>query len=116
MSKMKRNNFYQPAINIKKAEDQFIIELALAGWKRDEIELKIEEGKMHVIGTPVKNENSVEDTGTYKMRSFVKSEFKRSFVLNNNLDVDQISAQMHDGILSVNVPQKVKQVQKVEIK
>ena len=104
---------YRPAVNIQKSESDFHIDFALPGWKREEITLEMDEGKLLVKGAPQK-----EDEGEYKYtyRRFGKPAFERSFALGKAIDVEGISAKFENGILRIQLPVKAKVNQTIAIK
>lgn len=81
------------------------IELALAGFKKDNIKIVIEEGVLSVTGEKVKG-----DTEDYEVlpqnHGISENNFTYSIRLSEKIDVNKISSQFEDGILSVYFPFK----------
>jgi HSP20 family molecular chaperone IbpA len=105
-----------PRTNITKLENAFVIELALAGYSREEIEIKWNENErtLSFIGTPKdeeKNENS-----KVISRGFTKRSFKKIFNISRDLDAENIEARMQDGVLAVKIMTKTPIIKKVELK
>ena len=100
-----------PHYNIKKLNDnKWIIELALAGFDKDNINIEVKDSIMSVSG-----ELNSKDEYIYKGISTKK--FSKSFTLAEYTEVE--SAEMKNGILSItlekNIPED-KKPQKVKIK
>ncbi|OAB78674.1 Hsp20/alpha crystallin family protein [Cochleicola gelatinilyticus] len=93
-----------PAINIKDNENEFIVELAVPGMKRDDFKVDVDNDLL-TISAEEKNER-IEEDATYTRREFSYSSFKRSFNLPELVDEDNITANYKDGVLGVVIPKK----------
>jgi HSP20 family protein len=97
-----------PRANVIKTDAGYGIELAAPGFSRDEFELNVDNNKLTVrLGT--------EDTEEYENklvhREYRFTNFKRSFALPENTNIDGINARYEAGILYVEVPVEEKNVQ-----
>lgn len=93
-----------PAVNVKETEDDFQLELAVPGLKKEDFNVKVEEG-MLTISAERKNEET-EKTDGYTRREFQFSNFTRRFTLPESANDSAISATYTDGILVVTLPKK----------
>lgn len=93
-----------PAVNVKETEDDFQLELAVPGLKKEDFNLKVEEGILS-ISAERKNEETVKKDG-YTRREFGYSNFTRRFTLPESAEDSTISATYTDGILIVTLPKK----------
>jgi len=101
-----------PHYNIKKLDDnKWIIELALAGFSKDDIEIEVKDNVMTINGE-LKEENN-----EFVYKGISSRKFSKSFTLAEFTECE--SAQMENGILSItlekNIPED-KKPQKVKIK
>jgi len=101
-----------PHYNIKKLDDnKWIIELALAGFSKDDIEIEVKDNVMTINGE-LKEENN-----EYVYKGISSRKFSKSFTLAEFTECE--SAKMENGILSIilekNIPED-KKPQKVKIK
>ena len=101
-----------PYYNIKKADDtQRVIELALAGFSKDDIEIEVKDNVMNIKG------ELKEDNNEFVYKGISSKRFSKSFTLAEFTECE--SAQMENGILSItlekNIPED-KKPQKVKIK
>jgi molecular chaperone IbpA len=87
---------YPPYNVIKFGENDYIIEMAIAGFKRDEITIELENDVLSIRG--VKREEK-EDTTQYLYHGLGARGFQRQFTLHNDLIVKD--ANLEDGILKV---------------
>jgi len=90
------NTNYPPYNVIKFGENDYIIEMAVAGFKRDEITIELENDVLSIRG--VKRDQK-EDTTQYLYHGLGARGFCRQFTLHNDLIVKD--AQLEDGILKV---------------
>ena len=92
MATRKEPNY--PAYNIAKDDDEhYRIELALAGFSRDEISIQTEKGILTVAA------NKGEDNANYLHQGIAKRAFSKAFRLAEYIKVDD--AQFTDGILTI---------------
>ncbi|WP_020534784.1 Hsp20/alpha crystallin family protein [Lewinella cohaerens] len=93
-----------PAVNVKETEDDYAIELAVPGLKKEDFKVEINEGVL-TIAAERKTENEEKKEG-YTRREFSFTNFTRRFTLPETADEKGISASYTDGILVLNLPKK----------
>ena len=102
-----------PPVNVIKQDDyNFTVELAVAGYKQDEIEITTERNSLKIKG-----KKSETDERVYLARGIAGRQFSRQFVLADTIVVRD--AFLADGILSVkleNVIPEEQKPRKIEIK
>lgn len=86
-----------PPYNIKKIDEtHYVIELAVAGFGQQDIEIEIDGGKLVVKG----NAQSAEPTdGDFLFRGIANRAFTRSFALNDQIEVKD--AELFNGMLKI---------------
>jgi molecular chaperone IbpA len=89
---------YPPYNIIKFGENDYIIEMAVAGFKRDEITIELENDVLSIRG--VKQDQKT-DTAQYIYHGLGARGFHRQFTLHSDLVVKD--AHLEDGILKVLV-------------
>lgn len=88
-----------PPYNIAKiSEDRYVIELAVAGFKREEIDITLEDSKLTIQGNAKKDEDG---SKTYYHRGIALRNFTRVFTLADTVVVN--SADLVDGMLVVEL-------------
>ena len=88
-----------PPYNIAKiSEHRYVIELAVAGFKREEIDITLEDNKLTVQGNAKKDEDG---NKTYYHRGIALRNFTRVFTLADTVVVN--SADLVDGMLVVEL-------------
>jgi molecular chaperone IbpA len=102
-----------PPVNvIKTGEYTYSVELAVAGYKKDEIDITAEKNSLRVTG-----KKTEKDDREYLAKGIAGRSFSRQFVLSDTVVVR--SADLADGILSIeleNVIPDEQKPRKVEIK
>ena len=103
-----------PPYNIERTdENDYLIEIAVAGFKPAELTIEVKENLLTVQGQKVAND----DTRRFLHRGLAERNFKRRFQLADYVSV--IDAQLVDGLLSISLrrelPEQLKPRQ-IEIK
>ncbi len=106
-----------PLANIIEAKDDYRIEMAIPGFAKNEIKIKLD-GQILNISSEVPE--SEEDQNERPVRhEFSKKSFSRSFRLSNWIDSGSIAAKSENGILIVTIPKleeaKAKPAKDIEI-
>jgi HSP20 family protein len=93
-----------PAVNIAETENEFHIELAAPGLKKEDFKISLDK-KVLSVSVEKKSENA-EETKKYSKREYSYKSFVRSFTLPDSADYAKIEAQYTDGILNLNIAKK----------
>ncbi len=96
-----------PSINITEKKDQFLVEMAAPGLKKEDFNVEMD-GNMLTISCEKETENTEGDEGMdhYSRKEYSYSRFSRSLTLPDNADSSRISARYTDGILNLMIPKK----------
>jgi len=109
-----------PAVNISENEKEFKVELSVPGFEKNDIKLEIEKNVLNITASKEVNKEEKDESEKVIRREFSSSSFSRSFVIPENVDTENISAEQKDGILKISLPKKEKaledKVKKIEIK
>jgi HSP20 family protein len=94
---------FAPAMktDIRETEGAYVVEAEMPGVKKDSVELLCENGVLTI--TAKANEEKTEEKEGYVRRERTSGEMTRRFELEN-IDEENISAKMEDGILYVTLP------------
>ena len=93
-----------PAVNVIESNDEFILEMAVPGFKKSDFQVNIDNNILS-ISAEIDSENN-QTAGNYTRREFGYSSFKRSFTLPEFIDESKIKAKYNEGILSIELPKK----------
>jgi len=101
-----------PPYNIAKVdENKYVIEVAVAGFGRSDLEIELQDNKLFIRGTTKNDEKS-----TYLHKGIADRAFKREFHLADSVEVQ--NAEIINGLLKVwleNVIPDSKKPRKVDI-
>lgn len=102
-----------PAANIKEAETEFIVDLAVPGMDKKDFNIELENDIL-TISSERKNEiEEKNEESNYFRREFSFHSFQRSFrVPENRVDVEKIEANYKDGVLHIKLPKLAEKVTK----
>jgi len=93
-----------PAVNIAETENEFHIELAAPGLKKEDFKISLDKD---VLSVSVENKTETTDeTKKYSKREYSYKSFVRSFTLPDSVDHAKIEAEYTDGILKLNIAKK----------
>ncbi len=98
--------------DIKEKSDNYIIDLDLPGYEKENIEIEMENGYLRVTAKTSKDidESNEEEKYIHKERFY--GECSRSFYVGENLKEEDIKASFKNGILSLTFPkEKQKQLE-----
>jgi HSP20 family protein len=93
-----------PAVNIAETENEFHIELAVPGLKKEDFKINLEKNVLSVSAE--KKEENVEEGKKFSKREYNYASFSRSFTLPESVDHSKIGAEYVDGILRLNVAKR----------
>ena len=101
------NTNYPPYNIVKHGDDNFAIELAVAGFKDGEINIQVERNQLTVKGEQtVDLDNQIE----YLHRGISARSFSRTWTLADHVEV--AGAKSENGILTISLERKVPEEQK----
>jgi Molecular chaperone (small heat shock protein) len=102
---MEKTNLTSPSINVIESDKEFKVEVAAPGMTKDDFNVRLDEDNNLVISMEKKNENKEEKKeGRYLRREFSYSKFQQTMILPDNVERDNISAQVEHGVLSISLP------------
>lgn len=93
-----------PSVNIKDEEKAFTLELAIPGYSKEELSIRVEDDILSISSEKESQSNSNEQA--YTRREFSFSSFNRSFTLPEIVDADKIEAKTQDGMLYLTLPKR----------
>ncbi|HLV14183.1 MAG TPA: Hsp20/alpha crystallin family protein [Xanthomarina sp.] len=93
-----------PKINIKETSESFILEMAIPGIKKSDLNIDLDNDVLS-ISTEMKEETEHKEDN-FTRREFGYSSFKRTFTLPETVDEAKIEAKHEDGVLSILLPKK----------
>lgn len=93
-----------PAVNISETENNYHVELAAPGLKKDDFKLNLER---NVLTISVEQSADHQDNHkNYSKREYSYSSFVRSFTLPDSADDNKIDATYTDGVLRIDIAKR----------
>ncbi len=101
-----KNNSYEklPAVNISESEQNFTIDLAAPGMKREDFQINLKKDILTV--TVDKKKEDGEGKKQFSRKEFDFGNFSRSFNMPENADSEKIAASYANGILSLTIDKR----------
>jgi len=99
-----------PKVDIVDRKDRISIEAEIPGLKKDQITVDVKDGVLTISGQKQTKKEGTEEDYVRVVCEIKRSSFRRSFILGENLDHDNVKAQFQDGILVIDIA-KVKPVE-----
>jgi HSP20 family protein len=91
-----------PAMDLIETDDALVLQAELPGFNPEDIDIKVENGVLHLKGT----QQAKEDTEQYQyhLRERGTWNFQRAFSLPVQVDADKAEAQFENGVLTLKLP------------
>ncbi|MFW6224775.1 MAG: Hsp20/alpha crystallin family protein [Bacteroidota bacterium] len=102
-----------PKTNIRKTGKKYFLDMSVAGLEKSDIKIKVEKDILEVLYENQSEKVLENNSDTYLRREFENKNFKRSFTLPEETDIDQISASVKNGILTIELPVKEEEKSKI---
>ena len=93
---------WAPLVDIHETDSEYVIRAELPDVKKEDVKISISNDTLIIQGSR-KSEKEKKGKKYHRIERSYGS-FARSFVLPDDVDVDQISAEQTDGMLSVRLP------------
>tara|TARA_B110001454_G_scaffold200996_1_gene207056 strand:- start:187 stop:660 length:474 start_codon:yes stop_codon:yes gene_type:complete len=91
-----------PPYNIRKInEAQYVIEIALAGFSKDDIEVEVTEGTLTIRSKKLEDQVELNSEDSYVHKGIAKRSFLRCWTLSDDMVVG--GADLKDGMLVINL-------------
>ncbi|MDP8220518.1 MAG: Hsp20 family protein [Candidatus Stygibacter frigidus] len=101
--------------DIVENEQEYLITSELPGLEKKDVRISIDKNQL-VIEAEIREETEEKDKNWIRRERYQGS-YKRSFILNDSCDREQIKAEMDKGVLNVHIPKAAPLVSKqIEIK
>ena len=102
---MPRANTTAPAVNVREDEKAYTMEVAAPGIKKEFCRVSInDEGNLTIAIENKFEHKETEKKHRYLRREFSYSNYEQNYELPEDVDKENISAKVEDGILTVTLP------------
>ena len=102
-------------LDLYEDDESVHVEVELPGWKREDVELTMEEGVLHIEAH--RNEKKQDRNANYHVRERRSGRWTRSIQLPTTVNEEKIEAAFKDGILKISLAKQAKsKAHKIEVK
>ncbi len=95
---------FAPRVDMFELANEVVVKIDLPGIEPEKVELNVEEGALVVRGE--RAEEDPGDQAAWHARERWQGRFGRVIPLPTQVDVDRITAQLKNGVLTVRLPKK----------
>ena len=92
-----------PAMDVYEKDGKYVLETAIPGFKREDINIEIVENRLTVYGRSVE-EKKEEEKGRYHHRELRRGSFARSIAFPTDINAELVEATYENGVLKIVVP------------
>jgi len=104
-----------PPVDVSRDKKNVYVEMPLAGFKPEDVEISVEENVLTVKGKT--KEKKEEKKKNYSRQEIRKGAFEKSVVLPSDVKENKAVAEFKDGMLNIVLPKAAaKKTKKVEVK
>ncbi len=100
--------------DVKEKDGCYEIDVDLAGFKKDEIKMELENGYLTISAAKDLDNDKKDEDGNYIRRERYAGSMSRSFYVGDHVTEDDIHPKYENGVLSFDVPKE--DVKKIEDK
>ena len=93
--------FYRPNVDIRETTDDLVLVADVPGARSEDIDINFEDGTLAVHAKV--NNRQTNDT-VYLLQEYGVGDFYRTFKVSEQIDSTRISAEYHDGVLTIHLP------------
>jgi HSP20 family protein len=105
-SNFSRTDTTLPAVNIKETADNFEVEMAAPGMRKEDFKVELD-GNLLTISSERKQEHEENEDQRYSRKEFSYQSFQRSFRLSKEVvDAENIQAKYENGVLHLLIPKR----------
>lgn len=97
---MGERQMWTPLADVYETDDAYLVEVDLPGVKRDDVDVEVTGNELVITGEVKERER----TGWMRSRTRRVGQFEYRTTLPQDVNADQISAELSEGVLTVQVP------------
>lgn len=108
---------FVPSIDLQETATAYRLSAEVPGVEAKQLDVKIKDGVVTISGE--RTSERAEDQGNYHRRETCYGAFSRSIELPGAVDDDKVSAQLKDGVLTLELPKRADptpQGKKIDVK
>lgn len=92
--------------DVRDHEDHYEVEIDLPGFKKDQINVELNNGNLTITASKGLEKNEKNSEGKYVRQERYSGIMTRTFYVGEELTEKDISAKFEDGVLKLNIPKR----------
>lgn len=92
--------------DVKEHENQYEVDIDLPGFKKDELDISLENGYLTVSASKGLNKDEKDTKGRLIRQERYSGSMQRSFYVGEEVEVEDIKAKFENGVLELTIPKK----------
>ncbi|MCR4883989.1 MAG: Hsp20/alpha crystallin family protein [Clostridiales bacterium] len=101
-----RNAKHEMKTDVREHEDGYELDMDLPGFKKDQIELNLENGYLTVTATKGFDKDEKDKQGRMIRQERYAGSMQRSFYVGDAMTSEDVKARFEDGVLHLTLPKK----------
>jgi len=92
--------------DVKEHDDKFEVDIDLPGFKKDEIQLELQNGYLSIAASKGVDKEEKDKKGKLIRQERYSGSMQRSFYVGKGITEEDIKAKFEDGVLKLDIPKK----------
>ena len=92
--------------DVKETEKGYEVDMDLPGFKKDEIQMELNDGVLTISAAKGLNKDEEDKKGNYIRRERYAGSTSRSFYVGNGVKNEDVHAKFENGVLRLSIPKK----------
>ena len=92
--------------DVKEHDDKFEVDIDLPGFKKDEIQLELQNGYLSISASKGVDKEEKDKKGKLIRQERYSGALQRSFFVGKGVTEEDIKAKFEDGVLKLDIPKK----------
>lgn len=93
---------YVPNCDLSETDEHYVLRAEVPGFSREELHVDVAEGTVSLRGEKTRQEGA--EGERYMCRESCRTSFERTFRLPEEVDVENVSAKLKEGVLTLTLP------------
>ncbi|MCI5494515.1 Hsp20/alpha crystallin family protein [Oliverpabstia sp.] len=102
--------------DVKEYDDRYQLDLELPGMKKEDIQAELKDGYLIINAKHEDKQDEKDDKGKFIRKERYYGSYQRSFYVGDAVQQEDIKASFENGVLTLEVPKKAEEPEKVEEK
>lgn len=95
-----------PRADVIEKKDAYVIDMELPGFAEDDIAIDLKDRVLSIASVKKAKDEKKPDENTWLLKERRCMSFSRSFTLPEDIDAENVSANLKNGVLTISIPRK----------